>query len=214
MDLSKHLAPTHPPIASTRSGVAWLIPALDELDYGIVVLIEGMRIVHMNRAARDEFDAHHPLEVRGDQLHARHEADAGPWREALDSVAARGLRRFLTLGTAQHRVSMSAVPLSSPAAPSPATLVLLGKRRVCQALSVEAYARAHGLTSAETRVLVHLCRGEAPARTAQMLGVALSTVRTQIGKIRLKTGARSIRALLGDVAILPPMVSVLGMRAT
>ena len=191
-----------------------MIPALDELDYGIVVLVDGMRIVHMNRAARDEFDAHHPLEIRGDQLRARREADAQTWTDVLDSVATRGLRRFLTLGTAQDRVSLSAVPLASPAGAARATLVLLGKRRVCQALSVEAYARAHGLTSAETRVLVHLCRGEAPARTAQMLGVALSTVRTQIGNIRVKTGARSIRALLGNVAILPPMVSVLGMRAT
>ena len=214
MDQSKRLASPPPSIPSTRSEVAWLIPALDELDYGIVVLVDGTRIVHMNRAARDEFDAHHPLEIRGDQLHARREADAETWREVLDSVSARGLRRFLTLGTAQHRVSLSAVPLSSPAGPAQATLVMLGKRRVCEALSVEAYARVHGLTSAETRVLVHLCHGDAPARTAQVLGVALSTVRTQIGNIRLKTGTRSIRALLGNVAILPPMVSVLGMRAS
>jgi len=207
------LASPPPSAAPTRSPVAWLIPALDELDYGIVVLAEGTRIVHMNRAARDEFDRHHPLEIRGEELHARHEADAESWREVLHSVATRGLRRFLTIGAAPNRVSLSAVPLSSPTGSAQATLVLLGKRRVCEALSVEAYARAHGLTAAETRVLVHLCHGDAPARTAQVLGVALSTVRTQIGNIRLKTGTRSIRALLGRVAILPPMVSVLGMRA-
>jgi hypothetical protein len=37
-------------------------------------------------------------------------------------------------------------------------------------------------------------------------GVALSTVRSQIGSIRLKTGAASIRDLLAQVARLPPLM--------
>jgi hypothetical protein len=39
--------------------------------------------------------------------------------------------------------------------------------------------------------------------------VGLSTIRTQIGSIRLKTGASSIRALVRQVALLPPLVSAL-----
>jgi hypothetical protein len=39
--------------------------------------------------------------------------------------------------------------------------------------------------------------------------VALSTVRTQIGSIRTKTGAGSIRDLVRQVALLPPLVGAL-----
>jgi hypothetical protein len=42
-----------------------------------------------------------------------------------------------------------------------------------------------------------------------LLGVAFSTVRTQIGNIRQKTGAPSIRALVQQVAVLPPLMGVL-----
>ena len=38
--------------------------------------------------------------------------------------------------------------------------------------------------------------------------MALSTVRTQIGRLRLKTGAHSIRELLERMAALPPMMAV------
>ena len=41
-------------------------------------------------------------------------------------------------------------------------------------------------------------------------GVAVSTVRSQIGSIRHKTGAESIRALVRQVAVLPPVKGALG----
>ena len=42
--------------------------------------------------------------------------------------------------------------------------------------------------------------------------MGLATIRTQIGSIRLKTGAGSIRALVRQVSLLPPLVSVLQAR--
>jgi len=39
--------------------------------------------------------------------------------------------------------------------------------------------------------------------------VAVSTVRTQIGSIRAKTGAASISELVRQVAVLPPLVGAL-----
>lgn len=86
---------------------------------------------------------------------------------------------------------------------------MFSKRQVCEALSVEAFARGHGLTGAETQVLKALSDGTTPHEAAQMLGVRLSTVRTQIGSIRAKTGAPSIRALVQQVACLPPLVTAL-----
>ena len=58
-------------------------------------------------------------------------------------------------------------------------------------------------------MLAALCAGQRPSEIAAALCVALSTVRTQIGSIRAKTGAESIRALVRQVAVLPPLVSAL-----
>ena len=59
------------------------------------------------------------------------------------------------------------------------TLLILGKRQMCESLSVQGYARSHGLTPAETRVLAALCqpailRAEAELRVAPVRTAARS----------------------------------------
>ncbi len=188
----------------------WLAATLDEIDYGMLLLIDEVHVLHVNHAARGELDATHPLQLLDRELRARQVPDVLPLANALHGAARRGLRKLLTLGGAAQRVSVSVVPLSLPQdADAPVTLLILGKRRVCEALSVQGFALGHGLTAAETRVLAALCNGTPPTAIAAEVGVAISTVRTQIGNIRLKTGAPSIRALVQQVAVLPPLMGAL-----
>ena len=188
----------------------WLAATLDEVDYGMLLLTDGTQAVHVNHAAREELDAAHPLHLVGREIRARHAQDAGPLAEALNAAARRGLRKLLTLGDGAQRVSVSIVPLApSHEGVGPATLLMLGKREVCEVLSVQGFARSYSLTGAETRVLAALCLGTPPREIAVQLGVRISTVRTQIGNIRLKTSAPSIRALVRQVAVLPPLMGVL-----
>jgi DNA-binding CsgD family transcriptional regulator len=58
-------------------------------------------------------------------------------------------------------------------------------------------------------VLEHLCTGQDPTDIAEQLGVAISTVRTQVSSIRQKTGASNIRELVRKVAVLPPLLNAL-----
>jgi DNA-binding CsgD family transcriptional regulator len=90
---------------------------------------------------------------------------------------------------------------------------VLAKRAVSESLSIHGFARSYGLTGAETRVLVALCGGLPPMEVAHQTGVAISTVRSQIISIRQKTGATSIRALVRQVAVLPPVKSTLRSQA-
>jgi len=53
--------------------------------------------------------------------------------------------------------------------------------------------------------LAGLCEGLHPRELAQRHGVSLTTVRSQIGSLRAKTGAGSIRNLVRQVSLLPPM---------
>jgi DNA-binding CsgD family transcriptional regulator len=187
----------------------WLAAALDELDYGIVLLFDDMRVVHVNEAALAELDECHPLQLTGGELRARLARDVAPLHEAVTAAGAKGIRKLLTLGKDGQRGSISVIPLEAANAGPRAVLVVLGKREVCESLSVQGFARSYGLTGAETRVLMALCDGTPPTQTAQLLGVAVSTIRSQIGSLRQKTGAESIRALVRQVAVLPPVKGAL-----
>ena len=180
----------------------WLSAALDEIDYGIVLVGTGGAAHHANEAALAELDAQHPLLLLHGELRARRGSDAQQLQAALHDAQCRGLRRLLTLGEGAQQISVSVVPLVMPGA----TLVILGKRQMGADLALQGFARLHRLTACEARVLARLCSGSRPSEIAAEHGVALSTVRSQISSIRLKTGATSIRALLAQVAVLPPLM--------
>ena len=183
---------------------------LDTLEYGILLLDQTLSVSHLNQAALRQLDDVHPLQLRGGQLQARHAGDVQPLREALLGAARRGLRRLLQLGDAQHQVALAVLPLPAIGVDQqPGVALLLGKRQVCEELTVDWFSRSHGLTLAETAVIKGLCADLTPQQIAQRQGVGLATIRTQIGSLRLKTGAGSIRALMQQVALLPPLVGLL-----
>lgn len=182
---------------------------LDEIDYGMLLVNADAQVLHVNRAAHHELDGGYPLQLLGRMLRAHHPQDVAPLYDAL-AAAQRGLRQLLTLGEGEHRVSVSVVPLPSnegaaAARPPLTTLLVLGKRQRCTQRSVQGFARSMMLTPTETRVLELLCAGVRPTDIASRQGVAVSTVRTQIGSIRSKTGAGSIRELVRQIALLPPL---------
>ena len=200
----------HPPgqtrLEAFTGGTHLLQRVLDIVDYGMVLLQADARVAFANKAARSDLDASHPLALVDDCLLARHMRDAMPMRDALASALNKGLQRLLTLGDERGRtVCVAIVPIGDAAG----AILMLGKRKVCDDLSAEAFGRQYKLTSAEARVLKHLSVGRRPAEIARHHGVALSTVRTQIGCMREKTGAASIGALVSELARLPPLLSLL-----
>jgi DNA-binding CsgD family transcriptional regulator len=194
----------------------WLGAALDEIDYGVLVVDADGQVAHQNRAARYDLDDTHPLELVSGQLRARAGADREALRVALQQAAERGLRKLLAIGGDAQPLCVSVVPLGRTAARpqrlQAAVLVILGKREMCGPFSVLGYARSLGLTPTEGRVLAELCAGASAREVAKMLGVALSTVRTHINSIRAKTGASSICSLVRQMALLPPLMGALANR--
>jgi len=192
---------------------------LDEVDYGLLLLGDNCRVLHANHAARASLSApQHPLQLLGHELRARFAKDAAPLHQALQAAASRGLRRLLTLGEGAQRAGVAIVPLGAELAAmagrvAPATLVVLGRREVCGGLSVQGFAREHRLSPSEAQVLALLCEGCCPNEIAERHGVKIATVRTQISNIRAKTGTDSIRDLVQQVAVLPPLVGALRRQA-
>jgi DNA-binding CsgD family transcriptional regulator len=187
----------------------WLAMLIDEIDYGMVLLTDDAQVAHVNHMARMALDGDHPLELQGRRIHARHPQDAPTLRDALVGAGQRSRRCLLKLGDSDRCAMVSVVPLDRENHRQPAIALILGKRQVCEPLSVQAFARAHRLTGVETKVLTALCNGARVREVALDHGVKTSTVRSQVSSIRSKTGAESIAALVRQIAVLPPLLGVL-----
>jgi DNA-binding CsgD family transcriptional regulator len=202
---------TTQPAAVLRESVVSAL--LNEVDYGVILLNAEGQVAFINRAARNELRTGGCIDVVDGHPRARHSDDASRLAVAL-AGARRGLRRLVTMtgGTQASgtRRELAFVPMATESGVPCLIAVLFGRRRLCEPISVQCFARANGLTPAELRVLELLCEGLDPRAIADINEVGLATVRTQVYSIRDKTGAASIRALIERLAMLPPMVSSLG----
>lgn len=186
----------------------WMSLVLEELDYGVLLLNQRGDVLHSNRAARQAMGGEHPLQLLGGQLRVRFAKDVKPLFEALAQAERDGRRCLLRLGEGDDQANVVVVPLNRDVEQA-AVLLVLERRQLCGALAAQWFALRYGLTPAETEVLKGLSDGAEPSSVAQAQGVAISTVRTQIQSIRAKSGAPSIRELLRQLAVLPPLMSAL-----
>ena len=189
----------HGPSAMAR----WLTMMLDEMDHGLLLLDANCGLRHANQLGWQSLQAGDGLRVIKNQVLPRHAEELSGFIGALLG-ACSGRRRMLNLGSADGAMPVAFVPMSSPEDDGLAMLVL-GKRHRCESLTLDFFARTHGLTTAETKVLRALCDGQRPKEVARGFSVAVSTVRSQISSIRIKTQTASIGDLLNRVAVLPPI---------
>ena len=188
----------------------WTQAMLDELGHGVLLIGPDEQVMLMNHAAKSEMSADHPLLVLASELRAGETHDVAPLAQAMAAARMQGLRKLISVGSGTQRVVLAIVPLGVGAHAGPyACMVSLGKRHMCERLSLQGFVQLHHLTLAEARVLEGLCEGDSPRVIADHQGVGLATVRTQIGCIRTKTGARDIRELIQQVVLFPAMVSSL-----
>jgi DNA-binding CsgD family transcriptional regulator len=214
--------------AAAHLTVPGLVAVLDEIDYGLMVVdLPSGRLRHANRQALEECRRHGTLDLAEGFVAV---PDVTGHRALLSALsqALQGRRTLLSLRNHPELAQADPTPRAGEAsAPGPASsvtvavvpmprdndqaqaLLVFGKRPGADALSVGFFARLHGLTPTEDTVLLSLCRGMKPTDIAEEHGVAISTVRTHVNSIRLKTGTGSIRDLVHKVATLPPMASAL-----
>ncbi len=183
---------------------AALAMALDAVDYGVVVVDTELHVQHLNRAARHRLLDTAGLALVGQRLQLDQPQLAERLRLAVARAVTRAVRSTLTV---HAQLQLAVVPCDS-AGPAPLAVLVLSRAQVCSRLALEALAREHKLTPAETSVLNGLSRGATPDQIAQRHGVALCTVRTQLVSARTKLGVGSTREVLTLLANLPPLVAL------
>ena len=191
---------------------ALLTRVLDEIDYGMLVVSANGALRYSNQLARQELQSNGPLGVAQGQVRAHQPSDQCQLQLAL-ADAVRGRRRLITLGHNGASISVAVLPMpggdDEDDTGEAMALLTFGKRQPCETLTVDFYSRSQGLTGAESRVLQALCNGAKPKEIAAQCDVAISTVRSHICSIRVKTQTANIRELVDRVAKLPPITSAM-----
>lgn len=203
--------------------------ALNQMDYGLVVIDSDTALVQfanaLGHAALLECPDGSGALGRGSGLRLLHgrvmaqrPADNETLRRTLERARA-GLRGFLCLGEGTPSAAIAVLPLIGQrsacdmqmhgglgsAVPPAYALLVFSKQQLCDDSTMALFARERGLTSAEGQVLAQVCKGLRPAQIAHNHGVRISTVRTQLRSIRMKTCCQTIRDLVQKVSVLPPM---------
>ena len=235
-------APANPIRAQARaqefSELDLLRLTLNQIDYGLVVVdVASCAVLYANALGRDA------LEGVADPLGNRHYSTGlclvqgrvvthrPDDSEQLQRTLGRtriGLRGLLNLEAGDQTCAVAVVPLTasggnpadfalaaSTAEPAPPchALLVFAKQQLCDSSTMALFARDRGLTSAEGQVLAQVCRGLRPAEIADHHGVQISTVRTQLRNIRVKTCCETIGEVIQKVSVLPPMARHLSSHA-
>jgi DNA-binding CsgD family transcriptional regulator len=189
-----------------------LMRALDEVDYGLMLFRRDQTLWYGNHLARAMLGRGDRLYLDHGQVRARSGAHQAAWQSGLGR-AAQGMRCLLDIPALHGDGSDSAlalVPMAHPAEhPGRAVPVLLISCRsaLCAPLSLRFFAQTHGLTRTEEAVLVDLVHGMEVEDIASQRDMAVSTARSHVKQLRIKTRSTSMRELLNKVAVLPPVVS-------
>lgn len=190
---------------------ASMLEALDQIDYG-VVLWPAHGAARCNRTASQQLaDPSGPLRWAGSMLVAADAPQTQRLHLAVTDAATLQRRRLVTLRSASGTLTVAVTPVGRGARGT--AMLVLGRRSVCPQLTVHWFCVEHRFTPTESVVFAALLEGLQPSAIAQRQGVALSTVRTQVGSIKEKTGTRCVRDLLLAVATLPPLVPIVSAAA-
>lgn len=192
---------------------ALLTLVLNEISHGILLVTSSAQVRFANRVALASLDSSQALLVDNDNLSARDPVENSQVQVALKACAS-GKRSMVTLApdTGQS-ITLAVVPLSCASddgGSDVAAMVALGRRQAFDPLALQFYVKTHELTYSESNILQYLCEGFRPAEICSKNKLADSTIRTHIRNIRHKTQARTIREMVSQVMMLPPMASSLG----
>jgi DNA-binding CsgD family transcriptional regulator len=178
---------------------------MDELAYGVLLASAKAQLLYANQTAQHELARRKVLALHEGIVQTSDVAQARVLLQAL-SRAESGRRSLIVLRAGDARMNIAIVPLRPERPQSPGAIAMIFPRaNVCDAVMLCFFARAHGLTPAEEQVLAILCQGYSAPETAQQLNVAVSTVRSHVRSLCAKTQSNGVRALVGQVAVLPPI---------
>jgi DNA-binding CsgD family transcriptional regulator len=182
-----------------------LSETLHAIALSVLLVDSRAMLLYANHAGQASLHSRSGLVLRCGNICAIEPMQQAQLEQAI-SAAARGQRSLVHVGQATERRLVAVLPLGGDVAiANPTVLLLSGQCDPPEPIALTLFARTAGLTPSEREVLIALCEGVPPQEIARQRSVSLATVRTQIGAIRTKVGARTIAHVVRKVSTLPPM---------
>ncbi|SFB77841.1 transcriptional regulator, LuxR family [Polaromonas sp. OV174] len=173
---------------------------LDGLVAGVFLTARDGHVVYMNHAAERQIKTGHSIRLVNNRVSPTDSAARAALSKAIEEAA----RDDADMGVSEHSVAIpdgvgggyvaTLLPVKSGQrrgilAPFAAAVAVFVQDPVQASLMPgEAFARLHGLTGGELRVLLALSQGLDGMEAADMLGISESTIRTHLQHIFSKTG--------------------------
>ena len=132
---------------------------------------------------------------------AQHEA----FTLLLEQVATARERLVWSGGTAPPHEPIVIAPVMADRSLATTLLMVVMPAEASMADSCRLFAYQYGLSPGELGVLYALCQGHAPRDIAHKRGVSVSTVRTQLARVRRKCGESRMHTLVPRLGALPPV---------
>ena len=186
---------------------------VDELAHGVMIVNPQGWILHANRAALSVLERCVGLTTSHGGLKLKSVSDQNGLTQALEQAASgkRSLTRFEGTGGS---TSLAAVPLTRQSAgPCDRIALLLSREESCEPTLFAAFAQSHRLTRTEELVLQLLCRCLSAPEIALQMKVAVSTIRSHVRSLCVKTSTHGVRQLINRVTALPQLAPAMASPA-
>lgn len=196
-----------PSIGTPRVTLSDALCLLDCLSFGIAWVCPAGNLVGSNSAARAHLKAGRALQLARGIVAPVDQLDVPAWNQSLQR-AFQCRREYLTLcrRSAPFAVSLLPTPEYGQDRAGLVAIVFDGLESR-GSITLQSFARSHGLTPAEQLVLNMLRDGRSTVEAAQAIGSSVHTVRTHVRSILSKTAEPNLRKLLCRVGALPPVGS-------
>ena len=186
---------------------------VDELAHGVMIVNTQGWILHANRAALAALQRCVGLTTTHGGLKLKSVSDQKGLTQVLGQAASgkRSLTRFEGTGGS---TSLAVVPLNRQSAgPCDRIALLLSREDACEPTLFAAFAQSHRLTRTEEQVLQLLCRCLSAPDIALQMKVAVSTIRSHVRSLCVKTSTHGVRQLINRVTALPQLAPAMAPPA-
>ncbi|WP_428667605.1 helix-turn-helix transcriptional regulator [Reyranella sp.] len=175
------------------------LSALDQLAVGILILTNSASVAYANRKAREMHAEGGPILLHDGTVVARSAGRSAQLRRLISDSLCGGAGGAVPLSESDTRKSAVAVvaplrgrsvhALRAEGMPTVGAVIFVSAGSASD-VAPTILTQLYGFTPAETRVALHIARGESVAAIASALGLSVNTVKTHTRRIFDKAGVR------------------------
>jgi DNA-binding CsgD family transcriptional regulator len=194
---TRNNAPLSAPLSASPRVLSWLAAMAEALTLPLLLLHRDGQLLNANMAGMRELARGKRLVRHGDHVRAAVDEERERFAQLLERSA--DLREREQWGTEHAEGPVLIAPVDGRRGADRALLMVVLPAEASATDACTLFAYQYGLSSGEFEVLHALCTGHSPTEIARSRGVSLSTVRTQMARLRRKCGEQRMNTLA-----LPP----------